>query len=63
MTITPPVIERARAIVVIASGAEKAPALARALGGEADPKSVPAQLLRRATWVVDQAAAGSLATS
>jgi 6-phosphogluconolactonase len=60
MTITPPVIERARVIVVMASGAEKAPMLARALGGEPDPKSVPAQLLRRATWVVDQAAAGGL---
>lgn len=60
MTITPPVIERARAIVVMASGEEKAPALARALVGESDPKSVPAQLLRRATWVVDRSAAGSL---
>jgi 6-phosphogluconolactonase len=59
MTITPPVIEHARSIVVIASGAEKARMLALALNGEFDPKSVPAQLLRRATWVVDQAAAGS----
>jgi 6-phosphogluconolactonase len=62
MTITPAVIERARAIVVIVSGSEKAPMLARALTGDPDPKSVPAQLLRHATWVVDQAAAGSLAT-
>jgi 6-phosphogluconolactonase len=61
MTITPPVIERARVIVVIAAGAEKATLLERALNGEADPKAVPAQLLRRATWVVDEAAAGSLA--
>ncbi|HVR84132.1 MAG TPA: 6-phosphogluconolactonase [Planctomycetota bacterium] len=63
MTITPAVIERARAIIVIVSGAEKAPMLARALSGDPDPKTVPAQLLRRATWVVDQDAAGSLATS
>ena len=61
MTITPSVIERARAIVVIAAGAEKAALLARALNGAPDPKSVPAQLARRGTWVVDQAAAGDLA--
>ncbi|HLY11431.1 MAG TPA: 6-phosphogluconolactonase [Planctomycetota bacterium] len=61
MTITPPVLERARAIVVIASGAEKAAMVARALSGAPDPKSVPAQLARRGTWVLDQAAAGDLA--
>jgi len=61
MTITPAVIDRARAIVVIAAGAEKAAVLARALAGEPDPKAVPAQLARRGTWVVDQDAAGPLA--
>jgi 6-phosphogluconolactonase len=63
MTITPPVIEAARAIVVIASGAEKAGVLSRAIAGETDPRDVPAQLARRGTWVVDQAAAGDLARS
>ncbi len=60
MTITPTVIERARTIVMIAAGAEKAPMLSKALGGLPDVKAVPAQLARRATWIVDQAAAGDL---
>lgn len=61
MTITPVVIRRARSIVMIAAGAEKAPAVARALTGVEDPKTTPGQLARRATWVLDQAAAGTLA--
>ena len=60
MTITPVVIERARSIVMIAAGAEKAPMVSRALGGFEDPKVVPAQLARRAIWIVDQEAAGAL---
>ena len=60
MTITPAVIERARSIIMIAAGAEKAPMVSRALGGFEDPKVVPAQLARRALWIVDQAAAGTL---
>ena len=60
MTITPAVIERARAIVMLAAGAEKAPMVARALGGFEDPKVVPAQLARRAVWIVDEQAAGTL---
>jgi 6-phosphogluconolactonase len=58
MTITPAVIERARSIIMIAAGAEKAPMVARALGGFVDPKVVPASLARRAQWFVDPAAAG-----
>lgn len=60
MTITPPVIRGARSIVMIAAGAEKAPAVARALGGVEDIKTTPAQLARRATWILDQAAAGTM---
>ena len=60
MTITPLVIARARAIVMLASGREKAAMLARALKGDLDPKAVPAQLARRGTWVVDRDAAGDL---
>ncbi|HVE43229.1 MAG TPA: 6-phosphogluconolactonase [Planctomycetota bacterium] len=60
MTITPAVIERARAIIMIVTGAEKSPMVARALGGFEDPKVVPAQLARRALWIVDEAAAGTL---
>lgn len=59
MTITPAVIERARSIVMIVSGAEKAPMLQRAVNGLLDFKAVPAQLARRATWVVDRAASGT----
>jgi len=62
MTITRTVIERARTIVMIAAGAEKAPVVARALSGPPDVKSTPAQLARRGTWVLDQAAAGDLLT-
>jgi 6-phosphogluconolactonase len=57
MTITPAVIERARTIVMIAAGAEKAPMVARALSGPPDAKAVPAQLARRAIWFLDAPAA------
>ena len=60
MTITPAVISRSRSIVMLVSGAEKAPMVARALSGVVDPKTVPAQLARRAIWVLDQAAAANL---
>ena len=60
MTITPPVIEAARQIVMIVSGVEKAYMVSRALGGLVDPKIVPALLARRATWIVDHAAAGAV---
>jgi 6-phosphogluconolactonase len=60
MTITPSVIEKARSIVMIASGVEKASMVARAVGGSVDPKLVPAVLARHATWIVDHAAAGNL---
>jgi 6-phosphogluconolactonase len=55
------VIRKARAIIMIAAGAEKAAAVARALNGVEDPKATPGQLARRGTWIVDQAAAGPLA--
>ena len=60
MTITPRVIERSRAIVMIVAGADKAGMVARALNGPLDPKTLPAQLARRATWILDTAAAGAL---
>jgi len=60
MTITPVVIRKARAIIMIAAGAEKAAAVARALNGVEDPKTTPGQLARRGTWILDQAAAGPL---
>ena len=60
LTITRPVIENARTIVMLATGVEKAPMVARALGGALDVKSIPAQLARQATWIVDKAAAGQM---
>jgi 6-phosphogluconolactonase len=57
MTITPPVIESAREVLVLVAGAPKAEMLARALEGPLDVKALPVQLARRGTWVVDKAAA------
>jgi 6-phosphogluconolactonase len=63
MTVTPQVIERAREILVLASGAGKAEAVARALEGPSDPEAVPAQLARAGTWIVDREAARLLASA
>jgi 6-phosphogluconolactonase len=60
MTITPPVIEAARSLTVIATGADKAVMVARALEGPLAPKEVPAQLARRGAWFLDRAAAALL---
>ena len=60
LTITPPVIEAARRVAVIATGADKAVMVARAIEGPLAPKDVPVQLARRGTWFLDQAAAGRL---
>ena len=57
LTITPPVIEAARKVAVIATGEDKALMTARALEGPLAPKAVPAQLARRGIWFLDQAAA------
>lgn len=56
ITITPPVIEQAREVMVLASGPEKAGALRAVLDGPHDPHRYPAQVLRAAigtvTWFV-----------
>jgi 6-phosphogluconolactonase len=57
LTVTPPVIEAARATLVLVSGAGKAEALARALEGPPDPSATPAQLARAGSWIVDREAA------
>lgn len=61
MTITPPVIESAREVLVLVAGDGKAAMLARALEGPLDARSVPVQLARGRTFVVDAAAASALA--
>jgi len=60
LTITPPVIRSARAVLVLVSGQHKAEALARALEGPLDAAGVPVQLARHGTWIVDRAAASKL---
>jgi 6-phosphogluconolactonase len=57
LTITPPVIERARQTLVVAAGIDKSVMVGRALAGPIDTRAVPAQFARKATWIVDQAAA------
>jgi 6-phosphogluconolactonase len=60
LTITPPVIDAARTVAVLATGDDKAAAVARALKGPLDPKAVPVQLARRGVWFLDHGAAASL---
>ena len=60
MTITPPVLRAARSTLVLVAGAAKAAAVARALDGDYDPVSCPAQLARGGVWVLDQPAAARL---
>jgi 6-phosphogluconolactonase len=57
LTATPRVIESARQLLVLASGAGKADAVARALEGPPDVVAVRAQLARHGTWLVDREAA------
>ncbi|HEX2450183.1 MAG TPA: 6-phosphogluconolactonase [Gemmatimonadales bacterium] len=61
LSITPPVIEAARTLAVIATGEDKAVMVARALEGPVVAKAVPAQLARGGFWFLDQAAAQRLA--
>jgi len=60
LTISPRALEEARQVVVMASGANKARAVADALEG---PRGrVPAALVREREWYVDRAAAGGLSS-
>ena len=56
MTITPRVVDRAAAVVLLVAGADKATALARALSGD---RSLPASrvLGERTVIIADEAAA------
>jgi 6-phosphogluconolactonase len=60
LTITPPVIEAARSVAVIATGKDKAEMVARAVEGPWAPGEIPVQLARRGRWFLDQAAAARL---
>jgi 6-phosphogluconolactonase len=60
LTITAPVIERARHVGVIVAGRSKSQAVARALEGVFDTEAVPAQLALRGSWILDGDAAALL---
>jgi 6-phosphogluconolactonase/glucosamine-6-phosphate isomerase/deaminase len=60
MTITPPVLETAREVLVLVAGSAKAATLARALEGPLDIHALPVQLARGRTFMVDAAAASGL---
>ena len=60
ITLTPSMLAAAASVVVLVSGTEKAPAVARALEGDWDPHQTPGQLARRGTWLVDREAARDL---
>jgi 6-phosphogluconolactonase len=61
LTITPPVIARARRIAVLVSGADKAATVTAVLRGPFKPRELPAQLALGGTWFVDRTAAAHLA--
>ncbi|MGD8404364.1 MAG: 6-phosphogluconolactonase [Anaerolineales bacterium] len=64
VTMTPPLINQAREVVFLVSGAEKASALQGVLEGAYHPHELPAQLIRpngaHPVWLVDKAAAHKL---
>jgi 6-phosphogluconolactonase len=61
LTLLPPVISAAHHLMTLASGGGKAEAVKRALEGDWDPKTTPAQLAREGLWLLDAGAAGALA--
>jgi len=62
LSITSPVIAGAHAVLVVATGAGKADAVARALEGPLAPAEVPVQAARGGTWLLDRAASARLQT-
>ena len=64
ITLTPVVINAAKNVIFIVSGAEKAKPLHSVLEGPFQPEVLPAQIIRpaagRLLWLVDRAAAGRL---
>ncbi|MBN2341851.1 MAG: 6-phosphogluconolactonase [Deltaproteobacteria bacterium] len=60
ITITPEVIKQSKHVFILATGAEKAPALLEVFTKPVDPTQRPAQLVLDGTWLVDAAAASQL---
>src|SRR5262249_2311151 len=61
LTLTPRALAEARQVLVLATGAGKAEAVAAALEGNAEPRELPARLVRERDWYLDRAAAAMLA--
>jgi 6-phosphogluconolactonase len=59
-SVTPPVIEAAQQIIMLATGTGKADAVARALRGPLDISRTPSVMARRGLWLLDPAAAAKL---
>jgi 6-phosphogluconolactonase len=64
VTLTPAVLNRARNVTFVVSGAAKAQRLEQVLAGPFTPGDLPAQAIRpragRLTWMVDEAAGARL---
>ena len=60
LTLTARALVEARQVLVLATGTEKAEAVARALEGEVEPRELPARLVRGRDWYLDRAAAAGL---
>lgn len=64
VTLTPAVLNLAKNVTFVVSGASKAPRLAQVLEGPFNPDLLPAQAIRpihgRLTWMVDEPAAGEV---
>lgn len=64
LTFTPPLLNAAKHILFLVTGAEKADAVQAVLEGEYQPDKYPAQIVRptqgEVTWMLDTAAAGRL---
>lgn len=66
ISFTPPLINAAKEIVFMITGAEKAPALKEVLEGDYNPDVYPAQVVKpvngNITWLLDEGAAAMLAS-
>jgi 6-phosphogluconolactonase len=66
ITLTPPILNAARNVTFVVSGASKAAPLRRVIEGPFTPDLLPAQAIQpvrgRLTWMTDEAAAGALRT-
>jgi len=60
LTLTARALAEARKVLVLATGTEKAEAVARALEGDVEARELPARLVRGRDWYLDQAAAAGL---